>query len=239
MKKNAGLTLIELVFVVALIALISAFVVVRFDALLLWKASSDMRQFANTWQFLFNEAYGRGNAYRLIINLDDNYYMVRREVPVVGTSFTQVDYLANFRAKIEKGKKASTQEDDDELLSLDKELAEEDARLGGPLDESYYQVLFADPHSPKRLAVPVEFPSLAERKLFSEGLSFRDVVLSGAVSETGRVSLILSPRAAPEFAVVHLKAGQQIFSIFINPATGRVSTLSGDWKLEDLFNLLS
>jgi prepilin-type N-terminal cleavage/methylation domain-containing protein len=233
--SESGFTLIELVLVIVLIALISTFAAFRFESVALWKVDGDLRKFANTWQFLFGESYGRGDAYRLVVNLDENYYLVRREVPLEGTTVRQVDYLANLRSKSEKARRAR-KEEEEELLSFDQELSQEDARQSGALDELYYETLFTDPHSPKRLAVPVEFPALAQKQQLTEGLSFRDVVIRGETTDSGRVAIRLAPRASAEPALVHLLAGGQVFSVLINPATGRVSVVSGDINASEIFS---
>jgi len=224
--SSCGFTLVELVLAIVLIALISSFAAIRFESLFGWKAEGELRKFAETWQFLFNEAYGRGDSYRIVVNLDQNSYYVRREVIPRGLIVRQVDYLANFRTKSEKARRAKKEEE--ELLSIEEELAEEDLRQGGALDELFYETMFADPFSPKRLARPVEFPSLAEQRTLPPGLIFRSVTLHGERIESGQAFLRLSPRGSAEFAAVVLQAGEQLYTVVINPATGKVSVQPGE-----------
>lgn len=228
--NDCGFTLIELILVVVLIALIATFAATRIDTVVLWKLEGDIRKFAGTWEFLFNEAYGRGESYRLVINLDRNSYYVRREVPVEGTVIRQVDYLENLRTKSEKERRAKKIEE--EMLSVKEEFEEEDRRQSGALDTLYYQTMFSDPEGPRRLARPLEFPSLAEERVLTDGLEFRDVQTRGEKVNSGRVFLRLSSRGSGEFAVVHLAAGETVFTVAIHPATGKVSVFDGDIDLE-------
>lgn len=233
-SQDAGLTLVELVLVVVLLALITTLAVTRLDSITGWKLERDLRQFAGTWEFLYNESFARGEAYRLILNLDEDYYYVRREVPLSDNEGAKVDLLANLRLKSEKERRAKKEEE--ELLTLEEEFTEDDAKQNLPLERQFYDVEFNDPESAKRLARPLEFPSLADRQELSEGLGFRDVRLEGEAIKEGTVSLHLSPGGTAQFAVVHLNALDTVYTIVIHPATGKVSIMPGDKDYEVPFN---
>lgn len=228
--REAGFTLVEMIFVVVIIALISTFVVTRFDSLLIWKQKGDLRAFLNTWEFLFNEALARGESYRLVIDLDNNSYFVRREVAEQGDTVRQVDHLTNLRTKGEKERRGRREEEYE--LSLDEEFKEEDARQSGALDSLFYGSIYADPEANLRLAIPLEFPALAERKTLTDGLYIRDVRTQEDEAKKGQVFIRFSPRGASEFAVVHFTIRDHVFTAFMNPSTGEVALRDGDLNFE-------
>ncbi|MCB0325673.1 MAG: type II secretion system protein, partial [Bdellovibrionales bacterium] len=147
---EAGLTLIELLMVVALIAIIGTLSVQRLDSILGWRQEGDVREFVTTWQFLHNEAAARGESYRLVIDFAANAYHVLREVPLDPGESVEVDYLKNLRTKGEQERR--TKAELEELKTLDEEFEEEDRRQSGALDQLYYRTRFRDPNAAVRLA---------------------------------------------------------------------------------------
>ncbi len=232
--ESRGFTLVELVVVVALIAVIGTLSVQRLGSILGWQHESEMRAFSATWQFLHNEGAARGEAYRLILNISEGSYHVLREVRLDPSESVQVDYLQNLRTKGEKERRSEKELSD--LRSVEEEFEEEDRRQSGALDSLFYQTRFRDPDAGVRLSPPLEFPSLAEPKKLSAGLSFRDVIIEGEESNSGTAILRVSGSAS-QFAIVHLSAGEQVFTIYNNPATSVVRVLGGDrefdWSLND------
>ena len=225
-NDQRAFTLIELVFAIVIIALISALAVTRFEPLQQWKQKGELRKFVDTWEFLYNEALARGQAYRLEIDLDTESYYVRREIQLQQSESKQVDYLQNLRTKSEQDRRAKREEE--ELSSIKEEYKEEDERLTQTVEKLYYDYLLADPEGSIRLGRPLEFPSLAETKSLPPGLEFRDVKTRKGKKTDGRVSIRFSPKGAAEFAVVHLIAGERVFTAFMNPSSGEVSIRDGD-----------
>lgn len=237
-SSQAGVTLIELVLVIVLIVLISSVSVGRMDSLLIWKQKGDLRKLADTWEFLYREAVGRGEAYRLVLNLDRNSYAVRREVSLVGDRLEgghvrNVDYLSGLRSEREQQRRS--QRETEELPTLEEEFQAEDERQTGSLESLFYDIVFGDPEGPSRLAVPLEFPSLAEERVLTDGLRFTEIKTPRGEKEDGEAFIRFSPRGAADFAVVHLSAGETPFTLFMNPSTGHVTieegTLDFEWTL--------
>ena len=229
-RGNEGFTLIELLLVIVLISIISTFAVTRLESIIGWKQEGDIRRIMSTWQLMFNESFARGEGYRLILNIDNNSYYVRREVHPEGNTTEQVDRLENLRSKKEKSRRA--EKEVESLPSLKEEFAEEDRRQSGSLDSLYYRTLFSDPEGPVRLAVPLEFPALGEERTLAEGLKIRDVVVRGERLEQGEAVLRFSPRGGTEFAVVHMVAGDVVYTLVNDPATGNVKLHVGDMDFE-------
>jgi prepilin-type N-terminal cleavage/methylation domain-containing protein len=231
-NPECGFTLIELVMVVALIAVIGTLSVQRLDSILGWQHESELRKLTATWQFLHNESSARGEGYRLVLNLGENSYSVLREVPLDPGQSVTVDHLQNLRTRGEKERRANKEVE--ELRTLDEEFAE-DTRRSGSLDVLYYQTLFRDPNGSVRLAQPLEFPSLAEPQKLSDGLTIRDVVIGGERVESGQAQIRLSSGKA-QFALIHVTTEDQSFTIFNNPATHTVSVKSGDLNFDWTLN---
>ena len=224
--RIGGFTLIELVMVIAIVAVIGGLASMRFGAVVSWKQRTAVRQFTNIWQHLYGQAMGRGDAFRLVIDLDNNSYFVRREIPITGTYTKQVDYLKNLRTRREKERRAN--EEMDESLNLKEEFEAEDVRDASQLDRLFYQSIFDDPYGSHRLGPPLEDPSLAQPQKLSEGLKFRDVKIQNKVFDKGQVFIRLSTRGASEFAVVHFEAGEGVITVMMNPATGSMIVENDD-----------
>lgn len=224
----------ELVLVIALIAVVASLSADSFGSLVGWKQKGELRKFVDTWEFLGNEAAVKQEAYRLVVNLDLNRYYVRREVQS-NRSVEQVDHLANLRTKGEREKRAQEGEEE-ELLSLEEEFKEEDVRQGGTLEELFYNFVFYDPNGPKRLAMPTSFPSLAEGKVFSDGLKIRDVETALGKITQGKASLRISPRSGGELSLVHMVLDEQVLTLVMNPVSGKVQTYYEDVDYKKVFS---
>lgn len=237
LRENVvGMTLIELVVVVALIAIIGSVIVVRVDSILGWKLESELRKFSHTLQLLRSDSVQRQERYRLVIDLDTQSYYVRREVPLDPGESLDVDYLANLRTKGEQIRRQEAEES--ELQSLDEEFREQDLRLGGSLESLYYQSAFADPFASVRLGVPLSFPSLAERQELDSGIRIRDVEIGEDRITEGRVSLrFIGRNAAPE-ALIHFTAEENVYTIVLHPQLAHVQILAKDVNAEEAFDSL-
>lgn len=227
--SQLGFTLVELILVIVLVAIISTFAVTKFSSIDGWKQEGDLRRFASTWQFLFNEAYGRAETYRLVVNLDDNYYQVLREAPLPQDEIQQVDLLQNLRTRGEQERRKDKELDN--LDNLEEAFAEFDRAQSGPIENQYYNTKYRDGHSDVKLTRPLDFPKLAEKKFLVEGLNIRDVILQGS-EETqvdGEVFFRFTPHGASDFAVIHFTFDEeQIFTAVSHPATGELSVIAGD-----------
>lgn len=223
-----GFTLIEIALVIVLLVTMSALMVSRFDALNTWRQRASLRKFVNTWEFLYQQAQARGESYRLVLDFERNAYFVRREVPVPRQD-QNVDHLAGLR--LESEQRRLSEKRDQQLLSLNEEYAEEDARQGDALESLFFGMLFRDPQASYRLGVPLEFPTLKNEITLVDGLKFKDANLGGERQDRGQVSIRFSARGVSELAILHFFIGNQVMTAFVNPTTGRVSLEAGDLDL--------
>ncbi len=228
-RAKNGFTLVEVVVVIALLVIISGLAVSRIDSIRIWQQRSDIRRFTDTWEFLFNEALGRNSAYRLYIDFDAQEYYVRREVLLPPGEAQKVDLLQNLR--LESEKRRLQEKEEQELLSLEEEMKQEDDARSGNLETLFYQFVYGDPIGGVRLARPTEFPSLAEKKKLSEGLAFRDIKSVDGTTATGLTYIRFSPRGSTDFVVLHMTAGVRVFTVTMNPSTGELVLMEGDFDL--------
>ena len=221
----AGFTFVELATVVVLFGVMALMVVGRFDSMSDWRAQQGFRAFLNTWEFVFREALAQREPYRLVIDLDSNSYSVFREVPQTTSAVVQVDFLKNLRTRGEQTRRE--QERGKDLESLDEELKREDDRQTESLESLFYEFAYSDPNGNVRLARPLDLPQLAEPKQLPNGISFRDVKLGTEIIEKGEATIRFSPLGASDFAVVHIKNGEETFSAILNPSTGELDVKNG------------
>lgn len=227
-SDHRGFTLIELILVISLIGIMSTLAVTRMGSLSQWQQREDLRRFTNTWEMLFNESMATGKAYRLVIDLDNESYHVREEIPLnpEELSVTQVDNLANLRLESEQQRRSENEAN--ELPGLEEEYQEQQQLSSDLLDRQFQRYVLMSPGSNTRLALPLKFPKLAKPFALAPGLEFLDIKMANQQTLDGGSSFIrFSPMGASEFAVVHLKRNDEIYSVFMNPATGSVRLSAG------------
>lgn len=204
----------------------------KFNALDSLNFKSSLRKFINTWEFLYSEAKAKGESYRLIIDLEKNSYLVKREIPSI-SQISGRDVLKDFRLKSEIERLEKQEEE--KLKNIQEELKDEELREGEVLENLFYQKIFFDPSSNVRLGTPLDKPSLGKEKFLSSGLRFRDIEIAGEKADGPEVTLRFGSNGAIDFAVIHLLADQAIYTAVISPATGKVTLydrdLDFDWTI--------
>lgn len=220
--RNAekGFTLIELVLVVVILAVITTVAASRFSSLTGWKQESELRYFSSLWRQLFNEAYGRGETYRLVVNLDENYYQVFREIPLPPGKSVNVDLLSNLRTKREKERRAK--EDAENIISVEEGFKKEDERTAESLDIQYYSVRFRDLNTAVELGHPLEFSNLVEKKYFTDGLRIRDIERGEEKIEEGQVIFRFTPQGSSDAATIFFSLNEQVFKAKSEPTSGNL-----------------
>jgi prepilin-type N-terminal cleavage/methylation domain-containing protein len=228
--SEQGFTLLELIVVVVLLGFLSGVFLTRFESLLPWRQKEELRTFLNTWEFVYREALAKGEAYRLVLDLDRNSYAVLREVPLDRSTVRQVDYLKNLRTRGEQRRR----EQEEQLVSTEEEFKQEDERDAGSLEYLFFDFAYQDPFGNVRLSRPTEFPNLAEPKQLPESVVLSDVVFRSELIEKGKVNVRFSSRGASDFVVVHFRVASEPYTAVMNPSTGELKLDSGyldyDWS---------
>jgi len=232
-KRNGsrGFTLLEIVLVISIIAIVSAFSIGRFESMTGWKQEGELRKFLNTWQFLFTQAATRRLAYRLYLDLDRNSYFVRREVPLTPGESVDVDLLANLRTRGEQERRIQEEEE----RSLDEEYKEEAERQALlSLEQRYLWAMFGGGNRSVKLGRPLEFPSLADRTELAIDVEINEVKTPRGKVNDGTAYIRFSPRGASEFALVYLKINEEDFTAYMNPMSGEVRLEQGILSFDDV-----
>ena len=221
--------------VILLIGIMGALASNQIDSILVWKQKQEIRQLAQTWNFLFHHSVGKGQAFRLVLDLDDNSYRVLREIPVSPSAtleVREVDLLSNLRTRREKERRKEAENE-----GLDEEEAQKlsESFRSGPLEDQFNSMLYSDPFTSVRLVPPEELKSLSEKHFLPESLEIREVQLAETSVEEGQTFIRLSPRGNSQFAVIRLVVEEVDFSVFLNPSTGEVEVKEGFQKYEWTF----
>ncbi len=223
------MTLVEVVVVVLLLILISSTASARFGMLDSYRQKSALRQLVNTWELVASDALLRGESYRLIFNLENQSYIVRREIPPEQGEFRNVDTLAGFRSKMKYNQE---REEREPIKGVKESFAAEAIREGNSLDAQYYQTFFRDSDAQVNLGPPLNFPRLAETQQLPAGLTIRDVMVGDELYDSGSVFLRFTANGGVDFGVIHLVRSSGVVTAFMNPASGKVKMEDGDKKFE-------
>lgn len=213
--------MVELVVVIVLLGLLGSLGYSRVDSVLQFKQKENLRDFANTWEFLFQYSLARGQSYRLVLDLDENYFQVVKEIAAKPGEAVQVDLLKNLRTRREKIRREK--EENETLISQEEQAQIEQDQATGDLGEQFFGMVFSDPNRSTKLAPPDEFPELADANYFVEGLEIRDFKNGIDTIEEGKTFIRFSPRGASQFALIHFKVDESDFTLFMNPSSGKVS----------------
>ncbi len=221
LENEKGFTLIELILVVVLVSLITTLASSQFSSITGWRQESEIRYFSSLWRQLFNEAYGRGETYRLVLDIDNDFYQVFREIPLPPEKAENVDLVSNLRTRREKERRAK--EDIADIGTLNEEFLKQDTLDSTPLDIQYFSTRFRDANASVRLSIPLEFPSLAKEKIFSDGLDIVSVKRGKETIDEGKVFFRFTPQATSEEVEISLKINEQDFVAKSESVNGNLS----------------
>lgn len=233
LKNSSGFTLVELIVVIILVGLISSVAYTRVDSVLRFKQNETLRNFAGTWEFLYQHSIARGEAYRMIIDLEEETFQVLREIPLKPGEVKQVDYLSGLRTKGEK-KRRKAKKLEEQMASVEEQLKLEAERRNGPLEELYYQMLLSGPGGDVKLTPVPEFEEMAEPSILS-GIVFKDVKNSSKTITEDQAFIRFSPRGGIQHNLIHLtiEDAEYDYTLYMNPTTGKVVIEDGyknyDW----------
>jgi prepilin-type N-terminal cleavage/methylation domain-containing protein len=196
MSNERAFTLIELIAVVVLLAILSAFFVGKFSFSNSWATDSALRELRSRLEFVVQDSFTRNINYHFEFDLDTHTYRVWELVSVDPSEAVQVDTLSGLRSKKEKIRRAS-QENENAGLSEAEEARNRAMREARPLDELFYQRIFNDPLGPGRRIPPLEYPSLYDPVLLPEEINLRRVLYDDRVAADERSDTIITIPISP------------------------------------------
>ena len=177
LKQEEGYTLIELIAVVALLAVVSAFFVSRFSFSSEWAVRDSITQFANTVEYLKIDSRARQVKYLVEINLKSNSYKVWQVVTPLANTTQNVDLLSGFRTN-EEALRKQEQESKKAMENLSSNYELEAKNEGMPLEDQFYAIAYASNDDQGLRIPPLDSPSLVEPKYFSPELKIVDYQLA-------------------------------------------------------------
>ena len=211
------MTLIELAAVIVLVALLGTLFAKRFDLVAPLKAKSELRNLAATIETVAASARDTDTVLRLVINRERNSFFVRSELPPDSTTNSlskrqSSSKLSSFKTKGEIARQQAA--DYDNVLSLDEQLAQQERREGGGLEQLFFDQLLQDNSDGTLLGVPTELPSLAKEQFISPDFSLAPI--RGIDTEDdSKLSVIrfVGRRYAPSFKIIAAQGqGQNVLS---------------------------
>jgi len=176
-NKEHGYTLIELIAVVALLAVVSAFFISRFSFSTEWAVRDSITQFANTIEYLKIDSRARQVKYLVEINLKSNSYKVWQIITPLANTNRNVDSLSGFRSK-EEALRKQEQESKKALENLSSNYELEAMNEGMPLEDQFYAMAYASNDDSGLRIPPLDSPSLVEPKYFSPEIKIVDYQLA-------------------------------------------------------------
>lgn len=164
-----GYTLIELIAVVALLAVVSAYFISKFSFSAEWAVRDSVSQFANTIEFLKVDSKARNVRYVVEISLQDNSYRVWQLITPLASTSKNVDTLSGFRTK-EQATRLKEKEAKAALENLSSNFEQDTANDQLPLEDQFYAMIYSTNDDQGSRIPPLESPSLVEPKYFSPDL---------------------------------------------------------------------
>ncbi len=199
LKTARGLTLIELVAVLALIGVLTTFATWRMGNFDYWREESFIRKFSETIVFLHHQAIFDQMFYALEIDLE-NKNQPKYKVGVFNPE----------PSTLTPGTTAASV-------------------TGGNLSNSLADFLSPAISVSQTFSPSPTFPSLANAVEFPTGMYIEDIrTMKGKVrgTEGGKAYVMFSPRGFSDFAVFHLRTSKEApVTILVNPFTGNTEIL--------------
>ncbi len=218
--RAGGFTLLEMMFVLGLVGLLSASVVTGFRSFAKSELRGSASKLAGAIRYLFDRASTTGKIHRLVFDFeegkywaevsDDRFFMPReRETDESRQRDVEVE-AERLKAEKEAEERGTSYSDDEALL-----------------DPSRYQ---PTEWKPKR----ARFEMFAEKAL--KTVELRNAKLAGLFTPryaqpiaTGKGYLYFFPLGQTEPAIVHVSdaEGESFFSLLVHPLNGRVQVQAG------------
>jgi prepilin-type N-terminal cleavage/methylation domain-containing protein len=207
--SSGGFTLIELILVMAIVALTLGLVSVRLGAIDFWREQTSLRKLTETIILLNNQAV-----------LDQQFY--RLEFDLKGNSF-----------------RAGVLRPEDSGLGLAGSSERRAAINLDPLEEQLALLLSPESSSGATMIPPPSMPSLAEPTKLGGRYVLLDVVTShGKFSrddgdDVPKPAIRFSPRGVSDFGVIHISTGaESAITVLANPWTGLAEVYPGYREFE-------
>lgn len=241
-RRHRGVSLVEILIVVAIGALLLGGAVYSVRAL----AKSDLRssslKLAGMIRYAFDRSITTGEYFRVVIDLTQSRFWLERSADRA--------YLARDKERSPGGGKAFDQEAEDRRLAEeDAKQAERDKARQASAANQMKSMFGASADSMTYLEPPPK-PKRAKFQTFTDAvLKLKGDVKTGRARlfdvytprqrepyTSGRAYLYFFPDGHTERALIHLRDGEDWYSLIVHPLTGRVEIKSGKVDLTSDFD---
>jgi type II secretory pathway pseudopilin PulG len=245
-RGQAGITLIEILIVMAVMGLMIGMVVIGFGAGRQAEVGRATNQIANTIRYGYDKARVGGDYYRMVINLDDGTFTLQVGDDAMYLPATDRDgeILEVDARKLEEQADRDLRAEQSFNRSVQSAAYREDpGGTGGGGDDPEANLYKAQPRKVPRRKKPMfeafenenALSDLAKPFTLPEGVRITYVrTADDLVPITkGEASIIFFPRGRTQKAHIHLEGEEEAtkYTIKVEPLTGRVTVVDG---LEDL-----
>lgn len=242
LRRQAGITLIEILIVMAVMGLMVGMVVVGFGAGRQAEISRATNQIANTVRYGYDKARTGGDYYRMLINLDDSTFSLQVGDDAMYLPATDRDgeIIEIDDRKLEEQADRDLRAEQSFNRSVQAAAYREDE---GDTDGAGAAAYQAQPRKVPRRKKPLfeafepenELTGLAKPFSLPEGVKITYVRTADDLLPItkGEASIVFFPRGRTQKAHIHVESDDQVtkYTIKIEPMTGRVTVVDG---LEDL-----
>jgi general secretion pathway protein H len=218
MGRSFGFTLIEVMVVMAIIALMMGSAIIGFRSL----AKSDLRSatahLSGAIRFLFDRASTTGKHHRLVLDLNDGRYWAE-----VSDDKFYIPHEAETERDQRKREESEAKQDEDDKRKAEEAQQRGAEYIGGTnFDPSKMEV---GDYRPKRVRFAA-FKEMTIKPVTIKNAKLVDVYTPRVAEPTtsGRAYVYFFPMGQTEPAIIHLsdKNGESFYSIVVHPVTGRV-----------------
>ena len=218
MRKQRGTTLIELMVVIGIIAMLVGTVTVGTYAVTRSNLRSSASKMAGAIRYCFSRSITTNSYFRLVIDLDGNKYWAERSEERVFMTRGKMD---------SQGGRAP-----DEQVLMKKQLEEEAREENERKQRSSLAQYLEPPPRPKRAKFET-FKDAALPPITLKKIKLADVYTPRQKEpyDKGRAYLYFFPDGHTERAMVHLRDGDDYYTLTISPLTGRVEVQNGQLDL--------
>ena len=227
MKRARGMTLLEILVVLAILGLVTAILVVGLGRAAKLDLRAETGKLAAALRQGFDRAAATGAHHRVVLDLDQETFALERCEGKIRLHRTEDEAKADEQARVAA-----------DVTRLKAELeASAQASVNGL---SGGATTGGEPPAPDAAAtvgeagcVPVTGPQGKPQQLpRSKKIELRRVFVSHLEkpADAGKVTINFFPLGRAEKAVVELGQKDELFSIVVQPLTGRVQIQPGEWK---------
>ena len=220
-RSQHGFTLIEIIVVIAIVALVAGLGVSGVRRLAMSDLRTSSAQMSGAIRYLFDRASTTGKVHRLVIDMNDGKYWAE-----VSDDKFYVPHEAESETELRRREEKEADEDEEKRRKEEERARDEQARGTSTSSSSFdLSKLEIGDFKPRRARFAA-FSSLALKPVSVKKAKIRSVYTPRVTDAltTGRAYIYFFPLGQTEPAIVTMSnpEGDTVFSLVVHPITGRV-----------------